>query len=127
MSRKRLQPGDPCPYCYKVLTRQVFKEKRRRKIANAHASREKAKARGTKFGRPRVASYEEIVALRRKGLSMRSIAFETKSSIGSVQRAIKEAGLAGTRGKPVKNLGRSNSVDGYRPWLQHQGAKEGGC
>ena len=50
---------------------------------------EKAKARGVKFGRPKLRDDSKILALRKQGKSIRQIARELKVSIGAVNRGLR--------------------------------------
>jgi DNA-binding NarL/FixJ family response regulator len=78
-----------CLYCHRPITEDVVAEKKRRKVANALASVEKAKRNGTKVGPKKKRDDEQIKRLRAKGLSMRAIAKEIGMSTGSVQKGLK--------------------------------------
>lgn len=86
MPSKKLRPGDKCPSCFKKLTQWSFDEGRRRKVQNALDSVEKAKKNGTKLGPKVLWTRDEILALRKKGMSMRNIAHELGCSLFSVYR-----------------------------------------
>lgn len=82
--------GDPCPYCSKPLSKALIDYKRRSKANNARASIAKAKANGSKMGREKVRDDAKILKLRRKGFSIRAIAWATGVSTTAVQRSLKE-------------------------------------
>lgn len=75
---KKVQ-AEPCPTCGKP-----FHWRRKRMLAGLTSN---------KLGRPRTRPDKDILKLREKGFSMREIAYRLKTSTGSVQRAIKAAGL----------------------------------
>ena len=64
------------------LERDIIRE---RVLAGIQAAR----AKGTKLGRPKLRQETQAQALRDKGLSIRQIAKQLNTSIGSVQRSIK--------------------------------------
>ena len=76
----------------KELVIEYEKEKTRlSKIANAHASRAKAKARGHSLGRKRRRDDQKIRKLHNKGFSIREIARQTLVSATTVQKSLKES------------------------------------
>lgn len=81
--------GDPCPYCQEPLSGEVIMRKRRSAAENAHASRAKAKANGTKMGRPKIRDDKLIRELRRQGHTIREIALIVGVSTAAVQRGLK--------------------------------------
>lgn len=81
--------GDPCPYCQEPLSGETIMRKRRSAAENAHVSRAKAKANGTKMGRPKTRDDGHILQLRDRGHSIRAIAHACGCSAAAVQRAIK--------------------------------------
>lgn len=83
--------GDPCPYCDEPLSGKTLMRKRRSAADNAHASRAKAKANGTKMGRPKKRDDKLIRELRRQGHSLRDVAIIARVSVGAVQRSIKDS------------------------------------
>jgi len=85
----KLAIGEECPRCRRVVTSSVLQEKYRRRVENARASLAKAKANGTKIGRPMSTNYDRIRSLRKAGLSIRAIAAREKTSTATVQRALK--------------------------------------
>lgn len=78
-----------CKYCYRPITKAVLAEKKKRKADNARASRTKALARGTPFGRKKVRDDAQIKDLRDSGLTLREIAQVIGLSTTAVQRSLK--------------------------------------
>lgn len=80
-----------CPHCGKDTRLKLSNptEYKRRKIENAKRSITKAKASGTKLGRPLIHDRAKMKALRRAGYSFRAIALELKCSTTAVQRGLK--------------------------------------
>jgi DNA invertase Pin-like site-specific DNA recombinase len=60
------------------------------KSENARVSQMKAKAKGTRLGRPKTRDDDLIVKMREAGVSIREIAIKTGTSSAAVQRALKE-------------------------------------
>lgn len=76
-----------CKHCGKSLA-ATYSER----VDNAKRSREKAKMRGTKMGRPKIRNDELIIRLHKEGKSYSTIAAATGVSTGAVQRALKAMG-----------------------------------
>jgi DNA invertase Pin-like site-specific DNA recombinase len=77
-----------CSKCHQPLP-YTDEELRQSKIQNALNSQIKARARGTKLGRPKVRDDEIIKSLYADGHSIRTIAVMTGVSSSAVQRGLK--------------------------------------
>ena len=81
------KPGDPCPYCERILTENFFFKKslqRRQRIRKA------LRETTVKTGRPRTINYEEVYCLRDRGFSHMDIAAALGAKKGAVQYALKQ-------------------------------------
>lgn len=87
MTAKRFKPGDPCPYCERRLTPELFHKRDRLRALAVKAGLAESKARGTKLGRPLVEIDMELLgALRAKGWTYRQLGKELGCSVSVIQR-----------------------------------------
>lgn len=80
--------GEKCPRCKREITEQIVRKLKDIKSQNARDSIAKAKARGTKLGRPKLRDDAKINELRCKGFTIREIARAVGLSTAAVQRGL---------------------------------------
>lgn len=83
-----MKKGDACPRCKRIITQEIVDMLRKSKSDNAKASLAKAKANGSKIGRPKIRDDAKINELRCKGFTIREIAHALKISSAAVQRGL---------------------------------------
>ena len=85
MKQKRKKPGDKCPYCHKLLSKQFFIDRELKRGAKIKA----VLAKSDMKGRPRLIDYIAVIHLREQGYSISQIMQKLSCGRGPVQHAIK--------------------------------------